>query len=175
MIAPLSLSNVLTVMIAVSCLTTIAPQSRGDVVKLWRLAVPASLGVVEALILLASVFDATFTHDAEWLVAAAIGSVIGRARGWIMPIAVDQTRSLVRLRRGFDTQLAALGLVACAFIDFTGAALEDPILSCNYTAAVAALFAGYIAGRSLAIAVRATRASNLELLDAQRVNTTSPI
>ena len=162
-------------MIAVACLTTLAPQSRGDAIRLWRLAVPASLAAAQALILLAAVFDATFVHDAEWLIGGAVGSLIGRARGWAMPVAVDQTRSLVRLHRNFDAQLAAVGLVACAFIDFTGAALEDAVLPCEHTAALAALFAGYIVCRSLAIGLRATRAPNLESIEVQRVNTTSPI
>ena len=175
MIAPLSLSNVLTVVIAVCCLSTISPHSRGEVVKLWRLAVPACLAAVEAIVLLAVVFDATFTHDAEWLIAAAVGSILGRMRGWTMPIAVDQARELVRLRRSFDGQLAAVALVVLAFVDFTGAALEDAILPCEYTAALAALFAGYIAARSVAVAVRAGRAPHVELLDSQRANTTSPI
>ena len=175
MIAPLSLSNVLTVLMAVTCLSTISAQSRGEVIKLWRLAVPASLGVVEALVLLAGVFEATFVHDAEWLIAAAVGSVIGRARGWTVAIAVDRTRDLVRLPRSFDGRLAAMALVAISFIDFAGATLEDAIVPCDITAACAAFFAGYIACRSLAIAVRAGRAPHVELIDAQRVNTTSPI
>lgn len=175
MIAPLSLSNVLTVIIAVICLSTISPQSRGEVVKLWRLAVPACLAAVEAIVLLAAVFNATFTHDAEWLIAGAVGSLIGRSRGWTMPIAVDHTRGLVRLRRSLDGQLAAIALVMLAFVDFTGAALEEAIVPCEYIAAMSAFFAGYIACRSLAIAVRAMRAPHVELRDTQRANTTSPI
>ncbi|HZQ00019.1 MAG TPA: hypothetical protein VFB13_10800 [Reyranella sp.] len=175
MIAPLSLANVFTVLIAVTCLTTMSGQSRGSVIKLWRLAVPAALAVVTSLVLLAGVFDATFPHDAEWLIAAAVGSVVGRARGWTMQLAVDHTRDLVRLQRSFDGTMAAAGMVALSFIDFTGATLEDAIVPCDITAAVSALFAGYIACRSLAIAVRAGRAPHVELMDAQRVNTTSPI
>lgn len=175
MIAPLSLSNVITVMIAVGCLSTILPQSRGEVIRLWRLAVPASLGVVQALILLASVFDATFVHDAEWLIAGLVGSVIGRMRGWTMPVAVDRSRGLFQLHRNADGTLAALGLIAAAFIDFTGATLEDAIVPCEHTAAIAAFFAGYIACRSLSIAVRAARGFKLEPIDVQRANTTSPI
>jgi hypothetical protein len=173
--APLSLSNVLTVVISVTCLSTLAPQSRGAVVKLWRLAVPPSLAVAEAVVLLAGVFNATFAHDAEWLFAAAIGSVLGRARGWSMAIVVDQARGLVRLRRSLDGQVAAIALVALAFVDFTSAALEDAIVAPSYVAAAAAFFAGYITCRSLAIAMRAMRAPHVELIDAQRVNTTSPI
>jgi hypothetical protein len=165
MMAPLSLSNVLTVLMAVTCLTTISGQSRGEPVKLWRLAVPATLSVVVALVLLAGVFEANFVHDAEWMVGAAIGSVLGRARGWAMPIAVDQARELVALRRTVDGRLAAAALVALSLVDFASAAIEDPIVPCDITAALAALIAGYIACRSLAITVRASRAPHVELGD----------
>ena len=173
--APLSLSNVLTVIVAVTCLSTISAQSSGQVIKLWRLAVPSSLAAVEALVLLAGVFDATFAHDAEWMAAVAIGSIIGRARGWTLPIAVDQTQDLVRLRRSVDAQAAAIGLVLLSFIDFTSAALGDPIVAPSYVATAAAFLAGYVSCRSLAIAVRAMRAPHVELLHSQRANTTSPI
>jgi len=163
MIAPLSLTNVLTVLMAVTCLTTLVAQSRGEPVKLWRLAVPATLAVGVTLVLLAGVFDANFPHDAEWLAAAAVGSVMGRARGWAMPIAVDHVRDLVVVRRNVDGALAASALVVCSLIDFAGAALEDPIVACNITAAASALFAGYVVSRALAIAVRAGRAPHVEL------------
>jgi hypothetical protein len=37
MISPLSLSNVLTVLVALFCLWTMSPQARGGVMRLWRL------------------------------------------------------------------------------------------------------------------------------------------
>jgi hypothetical protein len=157
MIAPLSLSNVLTVFFAAVCLWTIVPQARGGTVKLWRLAVPPTLATVQALVLLAGVFDATLTHDAEWVAAAALGAMLGRMRGWTLPIEVDRTHDLVRLRPSIDGHLAALGLVILAAIDFTSASLEDPVVPTDCVAACAALFAGYIGCRALSIAVRATR------------------
>lgn len=163
MIAPLSLCNVLTVIMAVTCLSTMAALSRGEVVKMWRLAVPASLAVVQALVLLAGVFEATFTHDAEWLIAGLIGSMLGRARGWAMPVAVDRTHGLVQPPRSVDGKLAAGALVILALVDFAGAAFEDPVLPCDVTAAAAAFFAGYIACRSAAIGMRAGRAPHAEL------------
>ena len=168
MIAPLSLSNVLTVFVAFACLHTIAPQSRGGVVKLWRLAVPACFAAVEALVLLAGVFDATFGHDAEWVVAALIGILLGRMRGWSMPVEVDRMWELVRLRPSLDGQAAALALIALSFIDFTSAALEQPIIACDHVAAGASLFAGYLGGRAVAIAVRAMRAPHVELQPQRR-------
>lgn len=165
MIAPLSLSNLLTVVIAITCLSTIASQSRGDVVKLWRLAVPACLAIVQALVLLASVIDATFIHDAQWVVAAIVGAVAGRMRGWTMFLQVDQTRDVFRARRSYDGQIAAIGLCAMAFLDFLSAALEYPVLDAADIAAGAALCAGYLAYRAIAVAVRAARLHHVELIE----------
>jgi len=163
MIAPLSLSNVLTVMLAIACLYTIASQSRGGVVRLWRLALPPCFAAVEALVLLAGVFDATLGHDAEWVVAAIVGALLGRMRGWSMSVEVDRMWELVRLKPSFDGQLAALALFGLSAVDFTSAALEEPVVACDHVAAGASFFAGYLGARALAIAVRAMRAPHVEL------------
>jgi hypothetical protein len=176
MIAPLSLSNLLTVIIAIMCLSTIASQSRGDVVKLWRLAVPACLAVAQALVLLASVIDATFIHDAEWVLAAVVGAIAGRMRGWTMFLQVDQARDLFRARRSYDGQIAAIGLVIFAFTDFVSAALEDPIVDEAHIAAGSALCAGYLTYRAIAVAVRAARLHHVELIETlQGTDTTARI
>jgi hypothetical protein len=166
MIAPLSLSNVLTVLAALVCLWTMSPQAHGGVWRLWRLATPAAFAAVVALVLLAGVFDATWQHDAEWLAGLLIGGLVGRTRGWTLPVAIDQMWGLVRLPKSIDGLLAALGIVATAAIDFTGAALEAPLVDPQHVAAGAALFAGFIACRALAIIVRSTRAPHVQLHDA---------
>jgi hypothetical protein len=163
MIAPVSLSNLATVIFAVLCLMTIAPQARGSVVKLWRLAVPACFAAVEAFVLLAGVFDASLLNDGEWLLAAVVGLVIGRMRGWSVAIQVDQQRDLIRQRPSADGVWAAVGLVLLALVDFVGAALIDPVIEPQHVAAGAALCAGYLGGRALAIAVRTTRLPHVEL------------
>jgi len=163
MISPLSLSNVLTVLVALLCLWTMSPQARGGVVRIWRLAIPACFAAVESLMLLAGVFDATFAHDAEWLAGLVIGSVIGRMRGWTMAVEVDQMWGLVRLPRTNDGRIAALALVALSAIDFVSAALEDPTIEPQHVAAAAALCAGYIGCRALSLIVRSVRAPHVEL------------
>jgi hypothetical protein len=165
-IAPLSLSNVLTVLAALVCLWTMSPQSNGGVWRLWRLATPAAFGSVVALVLLAGVFDATWQHDVEWLTALALGSLIGRTRGWTLPVAIDQMWGLVRLPKSKDGLLASLGIVLMSAIDFTSATLEEPVVEPQHVAAAAALFAGFIGGRALAIIVRSTRAPHVQLHDA---------
>ena len=128
MIAPLSLSNVLTVLVALLCLWTMSPQARGGVVRIWRMAIPGCFAAVQALVLLAGVFDATIIHDAEWLAALIVGSVVGRMRGWAMHVDVDQMWGLVRLPQTIDGRIAAAALVALSAIDFTSAMLEDPVI-----------------------------------------------
>ena len=165
-IAPLSLSNVLTVLAALVCLWTMSPQSNGGVWRLWRLATPAAFGSVVALVLLAGVFDATWQHDVEWLTALALGGLVGRTRGWTLPVAIDQMWGLVRLPKSKDGLLASLAIVLMSAIDFTSATLEEPVVEPQHVAAGAALFAGFIGGRALAIIVRSTRAPHVQLHDA---------
>jgi membrane protein CcdC involved in cytochrome C biogenesis len=163
MISPLSLSNLATVIFAVVCLWVIAAQARGNVVKLWRLAIPACFAAVVAFMLLASVFDADLESDAEWLIAAAIGIVLGRMRGWAIALEVDQRHDLVRQQGGADGPVVAIGLVLLASTDFALSALQEPLIEPQHVAAAAALCAGYLCGRALAIAVRTARLPHVEL------------
>jgi hypothetical protein len=165
-LAPLSLANVLTMLCALLCLWTASPQASGGVWRLWRLATPAAFATVVALMLLASVFDATWQHDAEWLIALVIGGLIGRTRGWTLPVEIDQRWGLVRLPRVKDGTLAAFGIVAMAAIDFATSALESRVIDAEHIAAGGALFAGFLACRAVAIIVRSTRAPHVGLRDA---------
>jgi hypothetical protein len=166
MIAPLSLCNVLTLLAALFCLWTTSPQASGGVWRVWRLAVPGAFAAIVSLMLLAGVFEATWQHDAEWLVALVLGSLIGRTRGWTLPIEIDQTQGLVRLPRAIDGLLAAAGVVTMAALDFLSAAVEEVLLEPQHIAAGAALCAGFLGCRALAIIVRATRAPHVRLHDA---------
>jgi hypothetical protein len=166
LIAPLSLSNVLTVLCALVCLWTASPQAGGGIWRLWRLAVPGAFAVVVSLMLLAGVFQATWEHDAEWLAGLLLGGLVGRARGWTLPVKIDQMRGLVRLPRAKDGVLASLGVVAMAALDFVGAALDEAVLAPQFVAAGSALFASFLACRGLAIIVRSTRAPHVRLHDA---------
>jgi hypothetical protein len=162
-IAPFSLSNLATITFAVICLWTIASQASGNVVKLWRLAVPPGFAAVQAFVLLAGVFDATTINDAEWLAGAVIGGAIGRMKGWALAVEVDQRWELVRQHKSVDALVAAACLVVLAVIDSAGAAALDPIIAPQHVAAGAAFCAGYLGCRALAIAVRAGRLPHVEL------------
>lgn len=166
MIAPLSLSNVLTTLCALLCLWTTSPQASGGVWRLWRLATPAAFAAVVSLMLLSGVFIATWQHDAEWLAALLLGGLAGRTRGWTLPVEIDQMWGLVRLPRSKDALIAAFGMVAMAVLDFSSAALDEMLLEPQHIAAGSALFAGFIGCRALAIIVRSTRAPHVGLRDA---------
>jgi hypothetical protein len=161
--APLSLANLITVVLAATCLSTILPQARGDVVKIWRLAMPACLALVVTFVLLAGVFDADLGTDAEWLGALLLGGLAGRIRGWTMVMEVDQASGLVRQRRSADGTLAAAALVLLALLDFASAAARLTWIEAEHVAAASALFAGFVGGRALAMAVRASRLPHREL------------
>ena len=166
LIVPLSLSNVLTVLCALLCLWTSSPQASGGVWRLWRLAMPAAFATVVTLMLLAGVFEASWQHDAEWLAGLLVGGLLGRVRGWTLPIAIDQRWGLVRLPRTWDGQLAAIGVVAVSALDFASSAIEEAFIQPHYIASASALFAGFLGSRALAIIVRSTRAPHVGLHDA---------
>ena len=165
-IVPLSLANMLTVLMAIACLWTMAPQSRGGVIRLWRLAMPGGYAAVVALMLLSGVVEVTLIHDAEWLLAMMLGGLVGRTRGWTLAVDIDQTFGLVRLPRTVDGVVAALGVLAMALVDFAMSAVEEPLVAPVHVAAGSALFAGYLGFRAVAIIVRSNRAPHVGLRDA---------
>jgi hypothetical protein len=165
LIAPLSLSNVLTTLCALFCLWTASPQASGGVWRLWRLATPGGFAAVVSLMLLAGIFDSTWQHDAEWVVALLLGGLAGRTRGWTMPVEIDQRSGLVRLPRTKDGVIAAAGVVAMAALDFSAAALDEVLLEPQHIAAGSALFASFLACRALAIIVRCSRATHMRSRD----------
>jgi hypothetical protein len=165
--APLSLSNYLNVVLAIACLWSSGSHANGGVVKQWRLAMPPCLAAAVALVLLAGIFNATIGHDAEWVAGAILGAAIGRTRGWLMSVEADQKRGLVRLPRAMDGLAVAFGLVVLSLIDFASAALEDYVVDPQHVAAAAAVCAGYLGFRAVAMMVRAGRAPHVELYDAE--------
>jgi hypothetical protein len=165
LISPLSLSNVLTLLAALICLWTMSPQAHGGVWRLWRLATPAAFAAVVALVLLSNVFDARWQHDIEWLTASALGGLAGRMRGWTLPVTTDQVWRLVRLPKAHDGLLASFGIVVMAALDFTSALLKKAVVDPQHIAAGAALCAGFIGCRALAIIAHATRAPHVGLHD----------
>ena len=162
MIAPLSLSNVLTLVFAVTCLTMVLSQRSDRVQKVSRLLVPPALAVVVALILLTGVFEAGLVNDALWVGGAIVGFILGRLRGRTLPMELLPTPGSVRMAQTADHLVAALALVAVAATDFTSATLREPVLEPALVASGGALCAGFLAGRFVMIAVRADPVARLK-------------
>lgn len=158
MIAPLSLSNLLTVLVALACYWNMSWQSRAGAVRLQRLVPAPCFAGVEALVLLAGVFAASWQSDLEWCVALLLGAALGHLRGQKLAISVDRTKGEVILPRVNDGRVAALALVGVAAIDFLSAYARAPVVEPQHVAALAAFFAGYLALRTLALIVRAEKA-----------------
>ena len=140
--APLSLSNVLTVLCAIACLWTVAPQTRGGVVRLWTLALPGVFGAAVSFVLLAGVFDSTPAYDAEWVACLIVGSL---------------PNGVVRLPAAWDGMLFAAGVVAMAAVDFVTAALGHSVVHPNHIASVAAFCAGFLGCHAMAVLMRSSR------------------
>ncbi|UYN95914.1 MAG: hypothetical protein KIT25_02925 [Enhydrobacter sp.] len=157
MIAPLSLANLATIVFAALCFSTISPQAKGAAVRYWRLAVPASLAMGQALVMLAGIFDVTLASDLVWVAAAFLGGLLGRMRGWSTPITIDPRAGLVRQSRAFDSAIVAALLVVLAAVDFVSAALQRPLMDPDWVAAGAAFCAGFLCCRALATVAKAER------------------
>lgn len=155
MIAPLSLSNLLTVVVALACYWNMSWQSRAGAVRLQRLVPAPCFAGVEALVLLAGVFAASWQTDLEWCGAVVLGALMGHLRGRKLAIAFDAARGIVVLPRVNDGRLAALALVVVAAVDFLSAYTREPLIEPQHLAALAAFFAGYLGLRTLALIVRA--------------------
>lgn len=157
MVSTLSLANGLTLLFAALCLWTMAAQSRGGVTTLGRVALPGGFALMATLMLLAGVFEASFLFDILWVGAFAVGSVIGRIRGWMLSVQSNREAGLVSLPATIDGFIAALALAALSGIDFTSAMLGEALIEPGYVAAASALCAGFLGYRVLVIALRVVR------------------
>lgn len=163
MVSALSLSNGLTLLFAALCLWTMAVQSRGGMTSLGRLALPGGFALLATLMLLAGVFEANILFDVLWLAAFVVGSVIGRIRGWMLPVRPNKESGLVALPATIDGVVVAAVLAIVAGIDFASSMLGEAIVEPGYIAAASALCAGFLGYRVLVIALRAVRPARTEL------------
>jgi len=162
MIAPLSLSNVLTLILAITSLTMVVNQRSDRIQRISRLLIPPVLAVIVALILLSSVFDAGLVNDALWVGGAVVGFVLGRLRGRMLPMELLPAPGSLRVLQTADHLTAAVALVVVAATDFTSATLREPVVAPALVAMAGALCAGFFVGRFLMIAIRADPVARLK-------------
>lgn len=134
-----------------------AAQSRGGVTTLGRVALPGGFALMSTLMLLAGVFEASFLFDILWVVAFAVGSAIGRIRGWMLSMQTNRESGLVSLPATIDGLVAALLLAALSSVDFISAMMGEALIEPGYVAAASALCAGFLGYRVLVIALRVVR------------------
>ncbi|MBP6766804.1 MAG: hypothetical protein KA171_03430 [Reyranella sp.] len=113
--------------------------------------------MLATLMLLAGVFEASFLFDILWVVAFAVGSMIGRLRGWMLSVQSNREAGLVSLPATVDGLIAALILAVLSGVDFTSAMLGEALIEPGYIAAASALCAGFLGYRMLVIALRVVR------------------
>ena len=160
---PVNLVDIVCIALAVACVRTAIPEARGEIQKMWRLALPPLLAITAALIILAGAVQ-TFEHDVAWVATGLAGSIAGLVRGRAIRATTDQYWGLVQVPRSFDAVVAALGVFACATIDGLSGLFPAGALPRHATlAAIAALFAGYLGARAWRVATRAMQAEHTDL------------
>lgn len=103
-------------------------------------------------------------RDAIWLATAAIGGALGLLRGVRIPVETDQVWGLVRTPARYDSSVASLSILAVAVVEgLSGLLSLPPLLRHSNMAALAALFAGYLAGRAWMLGRRAIETPHTEL------------
>ena len=155
MISPLSLSNIVMVLIALVCARMVSNQTAGRVRSVVVVAIPAALALVVALLLLMEEFYATLVTDGLWLGALLLGFLVGRSRGWMLAVQFFPEKRSLSAPQTWDNLAAAFILLGLALLDLASATWEEAIFPPAYVAAVAALCAGHLAGRSFVTLVRA--------------------
>ncbi|WP_421996449.1 hypothetical protein [Reyranella sp.] len=97
------------------------------------------------------------THQPPWIIgaAAAIGLTVGLARGFTLPIQVDQQIDKVRLPRARASLGIALVLLAAVIVEIAGSLIGTvPFFFRQFSPEIATLCACMFIGRAFAIRLR---------------------
>lgn len=160
---PISLVDIVSVVMAGACVNTTLPDMNGKPRKLWRLGLPPLLGSGVSLLILAGAV-VSFQHDATWMATALCGLLVGWVRGRYVAVETDQVWGTMRMPPHFDTVTAAALIFLIALGDALSGLFAPGILPRHaYMAAGCALFAGYLAGRAWVVVRRAMRSPHVEI------------
>ncbi len=121
----------------------------------WRLLMPGAFALLATILVLAFPVPSDLM-DAEFWTVLTVSVLVGVARGSFIAMASDHYWRLVRLERGLDAFVAAVGLVLVGIVQF---AIEVTTRAENYVETtfefIMSVIAGYLLGRSIASWFRA--------------------
>ena len=157
------LVSMLVIAAALGCLFLTVREARGRSVSRSQLFTLAVLATLVALILLLRE-HATNQASLLWAGALVVGLFGGVLRGSKMRMRVDHMWNIIRLRRNTEGLCVASALVLAAGLAIVAPMIADP--STPYREAViaaAALCAGLLSGRALAVTLRFGRSPQMHL------------
>jgi hypothetical protein len=147
---------------ALGCFYLTVREARGRSVPRSRLFTLPLLAILVALILL---LREQAANQASLLWAGSlIGGLLGGAlRGSKIPMRVDHMWNIIRLRRNAEGLCVAGALVLAAGLDIAAPIIANSASYREVVAAAAALCAGLLSGRALAVMLRFSRAPQVHL------------
>jgi hypothetical protein len=164
----LNLLHLGIVLSAVSCLQLALRDAAGHSMRSLRMFATPALAVLTALAVLLLVATESWLKQI-WAGALIVGLLVGAIRGSMMKILVDQMWGRVRLPTGRHTVWIALALMLAVALEVLIAVFGTVVSPYHaFPSAVAALCAGILLGRAVAVAIRIPHAPDYEFGRPQR-------
>jgi hypothetical protein len=147
---------------AVACVAFSVREAAGRSITAVRLFMPPILAGFTAVVLLLMVASEPMAL-LIWLAALILGSIVGAVRGATMVVHVDQVWSKVRMPNGRHAFWITFALALAVALEIAIAVWGEGILPNRaIPSALAALCAGLLAGRAVAVVIRVPYAPNEE-------------
>jgi hypothetical protein len=156
------LTHGLMLLCAVVAACNTLPESTGRVVPAWRPAVTALLAALSALSLIAYPTWGELKNPGLWMFAI-VAAVAGAARGDLLRFDIDHNWRLMRLRKAYDSLIAAAALIGLALVESALAAIgpaDQPTMELGLT-----VVASFLVGRSAAVLLRSRQEPQSDLHD----------
>lgn len=156
------LTHGLMLLCAVAAVYAALPESTGRIVPEWRPVVTALLAALSALSLIAYPTWGELKNPGLWMFAI-LAALAGMARGYWLPIYVDHSWRLIRLRKASDCLIAAAGLIGLSLVEIALAAIgpaDQPTMELGLT-----VVASFLVGRSATVLLRSRQEPQSDLHD----------
>lgn len=144
--APFSLSNVVTLVLAVTCTLIVMHQQRTRNLNLALTGVLGISAIMAALLLLTDNLHPTPYSDGAWLVALVLGILIGYRRARRLDVIFEPGARLKGDSKTMERVVLAGILLAAAAAELLFGLFRQFLVPAKYLATVASLCAGYHAG-----------------------------